>query len=135
MVPKNKTLLICTVLLIAFLVPFASAEVLKPDMVDFNKTITFSDLGLTGQEDVQIWVGTDLVERGNTSGADILYQPISADYHVVTRPTLMSRWLNNPALFLTDAVEYLLAFAFPLFIIFGFIAILFGLAGYGRRRY
>lgn len=133
MEPKTK-LILCIALLIVFFVPFASAEVLQPDMVDFNKTITFSDLGLTGQEDIQIWVGTELVERGNTSGADILYQPISADYHVVTRPTLMSRWLNNPGLFLKDAIEYLLEFSLPLFIICGFIAIIIALSAIGRRH-
>lgn len=130
---KNKIGIFGIALLIALFVPFGSAEVLKPDMVDFNKTITFSDLGLTGQEDVQIWVGAELVERGNTSGADILYQPISADYHVVTRPSLASRWLNNPALFLTDLLDYLLAFIFPIFVICGLVAILFGLAHIGRR--
>lgn len=130
---KTKISILCIALLIALFVPFGSAEVLQPDMVDFNKTITFSDLGLTGQEDVQIWVGTELIERGNTSGADILYQPISADYHVVTRPSLASRWLNNPALFLTDLIDYLLAFIFPIFVICGLVAILFGLAHIGRR--
>lgn len=130
---KTKISILCIALLIALFVPFVSAEVLQPDMVDFNKTITFSDLGLTGQEDVQIWVGTELIERGNTSGADILYQPISADYHVVTRPSLASRWLNNPALFLTDLIDYLLAFIFPIFVICGLVAILFGLAHIGRR--
>jgi len=120
MVLKNTKLILCLAILIALFVPLVSAVVLRPDMVDLNRTITFSDLGLTGQEDVQIWVGTDLVEYGNTSGADILYQPLDADFHIVTRPTLSSRWLNNPALFLTDAVDYLMAFAFPLFVILGF---------------
>lgn len=132
MVSQNAKLIFCAALLIALFVPFASAEVLHPELVDMNKTITFSDLGLTGQEDIQIWQGMTLIERGNTSGADILYQPLG-DYLVVTRPTLISRWMNNPALFLTDAIDYLLAFVFPLFLIFGFCAILVGLARYGRR--
>ena len=134
MVLKNTKLILCLAILIALFVPLVSAVVLKPDMVDLNRTITFSDLGLTGQEDVQIWVGTDLVEYGNTSGADILYQPLDADFHIVTRPTLSSRWLNNPALFLTDAFDYILAFFFPIFIIMCMIAIASGLAAHGRKR-
>lgn len=132
--PQKTKLVLSIALLLALVVSGVSAVVLKPDMVDMNRTITYSDLGLTGQEDVQIWVGTDLVEYGNTSGADILYQPIDADYHVVTRPSLSSRWLNNPALLLTDAVDYALAFSLPLFIILGFCAILIGLSNYGKRR-
>ena len=133
MVKPNTKIVICTALLIALFVPLVSAVVLKPELVDLNKTITFADLGLTGQEDIQIWVGNELVETGNTSGVDILYQPLG-DYLVVTRPTLSSRWLNDPALFLTDVIDYLLAFALPLFVIFGFLAILIGLAAYGRRH-
>jgi hypothetical protein len=129
---KLKRILCIALVLIAFIVPFASAEVLHPELVDMNKTITFSDLGLTGQEDVQIWQGTTLIERGNTSGADILYQPLG-DYLVVTRPTLTSRWLNNPALLLYDLMDYLTAFIFPIFVILGFAAILIGLSRYGRR--
>lgn len=132
--PQKTKLVLSIALLLALVVSGVSAVVLKPDMVDMNRTITYSDLGLTGQEDVQIWVGTDLVEYGNTSGADILYQPIDADYHVVTRPSLSSRWLNNPALLLTDAVDYALEFSLPLFIILGFCAILIGLSNYGKRR-
>ncbi len=97
-----------------------------------NKTMSYADLGLTGSQDIQIWVGNTLVETGNTS-AGYLYQP-DGDFTVVVKPTLSNRWLNNPALFLTDAMDYLLAFAFPLFIILGFAAIIIGLANMGRRR-
>ena len=131
MVKPYGKIIICIALLIALFVPLTSAVVLKPDLVDLNKTITFADLGLTGQEDIQIWVGNELVETGNTSGEDTLYQPLG-DYLIVTRPTLSSRWLNDPALFLTDVIDYLLAFALPLFVICGFFAILIGLAEYGR---
>lgn len=110
-----------------------SAIIYHEDMVDLNQTITFADLGLSGQQDVQIWVGNTLVEAGNTSGADTLYQPLG-DYTTVVKPSLSNRWLNNPALLLTDGVDYLLAFALPLFIILGFAAILVGLAHIGRRR-
>jgi len=130
---KTKPVIVSIVFLIALLVPAVSAVVLIPDLVDLNKTISFSDLGLNGQQDIQIWVGNQLVETGNTSGADVLYQPIG-DYLVVNRPTLTSRWLNNPALFLTDAMDYLLAFIFPIFIILGLASILIGLSSYGRRR-
>jgi hypothetical protein len=133
MVSQNTKRILILALLIALLVPLSSAVVLEPSMVDLNKSITFADLGLTGQEDVQIWVGDTLVEYGNTSGADVLYQPLQ-DYLVVTRPALRSRWLNNPALFLVDLMDYLMAFSFPLFVILGFCAILFSLSRYGRKR-
>lgn len=133
MVPQKTKLVLSIVFLIALLVPSVPAVVLREDMVDLNKTISFADLGLTGQQDVQIWVGDKLVEYGNTSGADVLYQPLN-DYTTVIRPTLFTRWMNNPELLLTDAVDYLLAFALPIFIILGLGAILIGLAGYGRRR-
>jgi len=130
MVPKKITLILCTALLLLVIIPTVSAEVLRPDLVDFNKTMSFADLGLTGSQDVQIWVGDKLVETGNTT-AGYLYQPIG-DYTVVVKPTLSNRWLNNPALLLVDFIDYLLAFAFPLFVIFGFGAILVGLSRYGR---
>ena len=133
MVPKNSKLVLSIVFLIALLVPSVPAVVLREDMLDLNRTINFADLGLTGQQDVQIWVGDELVEYGNTSGADVLYQPIN-DYTTVIKPTLSNRWMNNPALLLTDAVDYLLSFALPIFIILGLGAILIGLAGFGRRR-
>jgi hypothetical protein len=133
MVPKKTNLVLSIVLLIALLIPAVPAVVLKEDMLDMNKTISFADLGLTGQQDVQIWVGDELVEYGNTSGADVLYQPLN-DYTTVIRPTLFTRWANHPEFMLTDAVDYLLAFALPIFVILGLGAILIGLAGYGRRR-
>lgn len=121
--------LIGIVLLI--LVSPGSAEVLHPEMVDLNKTMTYADLGLTGAQDVQIWVGNTLVETGNTT-AGYLYQPIG-DYSVVIKPSLISRWASNPANILTDAVNYLLTFALPLFVILGFAAIIIGLYHKGRR--
>jgi len=130
MVSQKTTLIFCLVLLIAS-IPAVSAEILHPEMVT-NKTMSYADLGLTGSQDIQIWVGNTLVETGNTS-AGYLYQP-DGDFTVVVKPTLSNRWLNNPALFLTDAMDYLLAFAFPLFIILGFAAIIIGLANMGRRR-
>lgn len=133
MVPKKTKLVLSIVFLIALLVPVVSAVVLREDMIDPNKTINYADLGLTGQQDIQIWVGDTLVEYGNTSGADVLYQPLN-DYTTVVKPSLSNRWLNNPALLLTDAVDYLLSFALPIFIILGLGAILIGLAGLGRRR-
>lgn len=133
MVPKKTNLILCIALLFILSIPGAYALVLEPDMVDLNKSITFADLGLSGQQDVQIWVGDTLVETGNTSSADILYQPLN-DYTVVVKPTLWNRWLNNPALLLTDAIDYLTAFALPLFVILGFCAIIVGLANYGRRH-
>jgi hypothetical protein len=132
MIP-NKKLVLSIVFLIAIIFPAVSAVVLREDMVDLNKTISYADLGMTGQQDVQIWVGSELVEYGNTSGADVLYQPLE-DYTTVIRPTLTNRWLNNPAMMLVDAVGYLTSFALPIFIILGLGAILIGLANVGRRR-
>jgi hypothetical protein len=132
MIP-NKKLVLSIVFLIAIIFPAVSAVVLREDMVDLNKTISYADLGMTGQQDVQIWVGSELVEYGNTSGADVLYQPLE-DYTTVIRPTLTNRWLNNPAMMLVDAVGYLTSFALPIFIILGLGAVLIGLANVGRRR-
>lgn len=133
MVPNKTKLVLSIVLLIALLIPTVPAVVLREDMVDLNKTISYADLGLTGQQDVQIWVGSELVEYGNTSGADVLYQPFE-DYTTVIRPTLANRWLNNPPLLLIDAVGYMTSFALPIFIILGLGAILIGLANIGKRR-
>jgi len=130
MVLKKTNLIFCIALLIT-LIPCVSAVVLHPEMVDYNKTVAYSDLGLTGTQEIQVWVGNVLVMTGNTS-AGSMPQPIG-DYHVVVKPALGNRWLTNPALFLTDAVDYLLAFALPLFVIFGFIAIIIGISRYGRR--
>jgi len=127
---KNITILILA--LLALLVLPVSAEVLHPEMVDFNKTMTYADLGLTGSQDIQIWVGNTLVETGNTT-AGYLYQP-TGDYTVVVKPQLANRWLNSPPLFLKDAFAYLLEFAIPIFIILGLGAVLIGLARYGGRR-
>jgi len=112
------------------LIPCASAEVLHPELVS-NNTISFADLGLTGQQDIQIWQGNILIETANTT-AGFIYAPIG-DYFVVVKPALTNRWLNNPVMFLTDAVDYLLAFALPLFMILGMAAILIGLAKHGRH--
>jgi hypothetical protein len=133
MVPKITKLVLSIVFLIALLIPAVPAVVLREDMLDLNKTISYADLGLTGQQDVQIWVGNTLVEYGNTSGADVLYQPLN-DYTTVIRPTLSNRWMNNPALMLVDAVGYLLSFALPIFVILGLGAILIGLSRAGGRR-
>lgn len=114
------------------LVPFASADVFHPELVDFNRTITFADLGLTGQQDVQIWQGNILVETANTTSGRV-YAPVG-DYMVVVKPTLVNRWLNNPGLLLKDAVDYILAFALPIFIILALGAILIGLSRAGRRH-
>jgi len=110
------------------LVSCASAEVLHPELVS-NNTISFADLGLTGQQDIQIWQGNILIETANTS-AGYIYAPIG-DYFVVVKPSLTNRWVNNPAMLLTDAIDYLLAFALPIFIILGMAAILIGLAKHG----
>jgi hypothetical protein len=129
---KQKTiclLILATLCLIVFPV---SAEVLHPEMVDLNKTMSYADLGLTGSQEIQIWVGSTLVETGNTT-AGYLYQPVG-DFTVVVKPQLANRWLNNPALLLKDIVAYLLEFAIPLFIILGLCAILFGLARYGGHK-
>lgn len=133
MVPQKTKLVLSIVFLIALLVPSVPAVVLNESQLDMNKTISYADLGLTGQQDVQIWVGNELVEYGNTSGADVLYQPLN-DYTTVIRPTLSNRWLNAPHLLLVDAVGYLLSFALPIFIILGLGAILVGLARVGGRR-
>jgi hypothetical protein len=130
MVSKNSTLtLICIALLIALFMPCVSAEVLHPEMVDCNKTMSYADLGLSGPSDVQIWVSDTLVETGNTT-AGHLCQPLN-DYTVVQKPTLGNRWINNPRYLLDDAVSYLVTFGLPLFIIAGFLLIL---AKIGRRR-
>jgi len=126
---KTALLILCV---LAVIVLPASAEVLHPEMVDFNKTIAYSDLGLTGQQDIQVWVGNILVMTGNTS-AGYLPQPVG-DYHVIVKPSLINRWMNNPPLFLKDAMDYLLAFALPIFIILGLGAILIGLAHAGRKH-
>lgn len=132
MVSKNSTLtLICIALLIALLMPCVSAEVLHPEMVDCNKTMSYADLGLSGPNDVQIWVSDTLVETGNTT-AGHLCQPLN-DYTVVQKPSLSNRWINNPGFLFTDAIGYLLTFALPIFMILGFCAILIGLANHGRR--
>jgi hypothetical protein len=132
MQPKPALILVyIAVLCVLFVMP-ASAEVLRPDMVDLNKTVSFADLGLIGQQDIQIWVGPYLVETGNTT-AGYLYQPIG-DYFIVVKPSLANRWLNKPDLLLKDAVSYLLEFALPIFIILGLGAILIGLARYGGRK-
>ena len=131
---KGTLLVILIFITFCILMPVpASAIVYREDMVDLNQTISYADLGLSGQQDIQIWVGSVLVETGNTSGADVLYQPLG-DYTTVVKPSLSNRWLNNPGLFLVDAVDYLLAFALPLFVIVGFAAILIGLAHVGRRK-
>lgn len=128
----KKTSLLYIALLIALLAPCVSAEILHPEMVDCNKTMTYADLSLSGPSDVQIWVGTTLVETGNTT-AGHLCQPLG-DFSVVQKPALANRWMNNPGYLLTDAVGYLMTFAIPLFIIVGFFAICIGLASYGRKR-
>jgi hypothetical protein len=126
---RSKILIIGIICLFA-LIPLASADVLHPELIS-NKTISFADLGLTGQQDIQIWQGNILIETANTS-AGYIYAP-EGDYFVVVKPALTNRWLNNPAMFLVDAVDYLLAFALPLFMILGMGAILIGLAKYGRH--
>jgi hypothetical protein len=132
MIPKKTTLILCIALLISFIVPGVSAEVLRPDMVDFNKTVAYSDLGLTGQQDIQVWVSDVLVMTGNTS-AGSMPQPVG-DYHVIVKPSMSNRWINNPGLFFTDAIAYLLTFALPLFMILGLIGAASALSSYGRRR-
>lgn len=130
---KRQTAVFKILILVSFLmISTVSAVVLHPELVDFNKTMAYSDLGLTGSQDIQIWVGSTLVETGNST-AGYLYQPIG-DFHVVTKPQLFNRWLSNPAYLLTDTVDYLGTFAVPLFVFIGFGAILIGLANYGRRR-
>ena len=129
---KEKITLILALILISAFTPFASAEILRPDLVDFNKSVAYSDLGLTGTQEIQIWVGNILVMTGNTS-AGSMPQPVG-DYHVIVKPQLSNRWWNNPALFLTDAFDYILAFFFPIFIILCMFAIAAGLASYGRRH-
>ena len=130
MQPKATVILILAVLCV--LVLPASAEVLHPEMVDLNKTMSYADLGLTGSQEIQVWVGNTLVETGNTT-AGYLYQP-TGDYTVVVKPQLSNRWLNSPPLLLKDAIAYLMEFAIPIFILLGLGAVLIGLAGYGRRR-
>lgn len=129
---SKKIILILALLLITALMPVASAEVLRPDLVDFNKTVAYSDIGLTGTQEIQVWVGNILVMTGNTS-AGSMPQPVG-DYHVIIKPQLSNRWMNNPVLFLMDGFDYILAFFFPIFIILCMIAIAAGLASYGRRR-
>jgi hypothetical protein len=126
---KLSILIIC---IIAVVVMPVSATVLHPELVYENKTISFADLGLTGQQDVFIWQGNTLIETANTT-AGYVYQPIG-DYMIVVKPSLSNRWLNDPGLFLRDAVDYILAFALPLFIILGLLAICIGLARKGAGK-
>lgn len=126
---KSRLTFISIALLIAFLVPCVSAEILHPEMVDCNKTMSYADLGLSGPNEIQIWVSDTLVQTGNTT-AGHMCQPLN-DYTVVQKPSLGTRWINNPKYLLDDAVMYLLTFAIPLFIIGGFLLIL---ARIGRGR-
>jgi len=118
------------ILLVLIVMAPVSAEVLHPEMVS-NKTVSFSDLGIIGSQDIQVWVGDTLVETANSS-AGFIYAPEN-DYHVILKPTLVSRWASNPALLLIDIFSYLEAFTVPLFILLGMAAIIIGLARKGRR--
>jgi hypothetical protein len=119
------------ILLVLIISAPASAEVLHPEMVS-NKTISFADLGITGSQDIQIWVGDTLVETANTS-AGFIYAPEN-DYTVIIKPTLINRWASNPGLLLVDFMNYLGAFTIPLFVFAGLGAVLIGLAKFGRRH-
>lgn len=127
---KSSKILIISLICLFALIPYANAEVLHPELVS-NNTISFADLGLTGQQDIQIWQGNILIETANTT-AGFIYAPMG-DYFIVVKPALTNRWLNNPVMFLTDAVDYLLAFSLPIFMILGMAAILIGLSKRGRR--
>lgn len=135
---KKTILILCTVFLIALL-PLASAEVLRPDLVDMNKTISFADLGLSGPSEILIYSADPdddyrsvLVETGNST-ADYLYQPIG-DYQIVQKPSLANRWLGNPMHFFQDLTGIILTNFMAIFMILGMTAIVIGLAQIGKRR-
>lgn len=130
---QAPTRLILVLLLTIAFIPLASAEVLHPEMVDYNKTVAFSDLGLVGSQEIQVWVGSTLVMTGNTT-AGSMPQPIG-DYHVVTKPSTASRWTSSPVLFFNDMIGLILANFAPIFLILCMIAIASALAGYGRGRW
>lgn len=110
---------------------FALVAILVSPCLAVNMTITnFA----TGKQDLMFYNpdGT-LIGIYNTSST-VIPIPSDTDFQVVIRPNTASTWLNNPALFLGDAVSYLMSFALPLFVILGFCAILIGLSNYGKRR-
>lgn len=129
---KNSILILCIVLLITLLPGVVSAEVLHPEMVDFNKTMAYSDLGLSGPSDIQIWVGNQIVETGNTT-AGVLYQPLG-DFTVVQKPSLANRWTGNPLNMFNDLTGFLFANFTTIFVMLGMVAVAVGLASFGRRH-
>lgn len=103
-----------------------------------NKTISYSDLGLSGPSDILIYSidpadnRSVLVETGNTT-AGYLYQPIN-DYQVIQKPSLANRWLGNPVNLFNDLVGLIFTNFVAIFMILSMVALAFGLAHIGRKR-
>lgn len=87
----------------------------------------------TGKQDLMIYNpnGT-LIGLYNTS-SPIIPLP-ETDFQVVLRPNTASSWVNNPMLFFTDAISFLLTNALPVFTLIGLLFVAIGLASIGRRH-
>lgn len=108
----------------------ALVAILVSPVLAVNMTITnFA----TGKQDLMIYNpnGT-LIGLYNTS-SPIIPLP-DTDFQVVIRPNTASSWINNPFLFFSDMIGFLMTNFAPVFLILCMIAVASGLAYYGKKR-